>query len=446
MRASWHPRLWPQLQRMAKYAVAKYWSGSIAIANPGLDGKAIMGRLWEPRHKFQLYEQLIGMLNYGDGNVCGLCLGEVGSMVHPLTQEVRERVKNLIEEAFQNSRAGVHGRCQIVWPQGEHPGETLTAWRGDIRIEVLRQLVPLPLLAPYRVVERLLVLHNGDALLVYNNHQPCSDARPFSRQARVEFLKSVLDDMVQQSSADGRIVATMFCGESNCNLQHWLSAVWMHRTWEEHFRRPGFLFANEAAAQNAALRKNGDITTVFAVNDANFEAVQEDCRVENRERQHDVTVASWVYTSPTEKRELDDGDRGDEQGTSTIAEEGEAETEEGQGKERTRVLQQGVLVDLARAHLANELRNVFHGSVRAARTPEGLRCRTEADQQQAVAEAAFCDQVASLLQHQVPEAYIRNLLEKDPVFSTSEKAIYKEWVEVAFMRPGCLLRGFLVRS
>ena len=56
------------------------WAGSVAIANIGLDGQAIMGTKWQ-RHCRKLLQQFKGMLNYG--NVCGLCLGEVGSFDHP---------------------------------------------------------------------------------------------------------------------------------------------------------------------------------------------------------------------------------------------------------------------------------------------------------------------------------------------------------------------------
>ena len=64
------------------------WTGSAAIANIGLCGTAIMGPHW-PRHRRQLLQQFKGMLNHG--NVCGLCLGEVGNFDHPsLTRLERE--------------------------------------------------------------------------------------------------------------------------------------------------------------------------------------------------------------------------------------------------------------------------------------------------------------------------------------------------------------------
>ena len=64
------------------------WRGRAAIANVGLDGEAIMGPKWE-KHRGKLLRQFIGMLDYG--NVCGLCLGEVGSFDHPsLTRLGRE--------------------------------------------------------------------------------------------------------------------------------------------------------------------------------------------------------------------------------------------------------------------------------------------------------------------------------------------------------------------
>ena len=56
------------------------WAGSVGIANIGLDGQAIMGTKWQ-RHRGKLLQQFKGMLDYG--NVCGLCLGEVGNVDRP---------------------------------------------------------------------------------------------------------------------------------------------------------------------------------------------------------------------------------------------------------------------------------------------------------------------------------------------------------------------------
>ena len=62
-----------------------------------------------------------------------------------------------------------------------------------------------------------------------------------------------------------------------------------------HFERPRWLYANQQAARCTTRRKPGDITVVLSVKGEEFLAVQEDCRVANRERQHDVTVAGWCY-------------------------------------------------------------------------------------------------------------------------------------------------------
>ena len=86
------------------------WTGSVAIANIGLDGRAIMGMKWQ-RHRRKLLKQFKDMLNYG--NVCGLCLGEVGNFDQPLTEEVRARVRDLVEEAFKESSASEHGNAPL---------------------------------------------------------------------------------------------------------------------------------------------------------------------------------------------------------------------------------------------------------------------------------------------------------------------------------------------
>ena len=143
-----------------------------------------------------------------------------------------------------------------MWPHGQHPGETLAAWRGDMRVELLGQLKFYPWQPTYRVVERILLLENAEAgvaehaILIYNNHQPDSDNRPFSKPMRISFCRIVLLDAIQQVAADKRIVGVMFCGDANCGLQHWLTAIWEERTWEMHFESPRYLFANEAALNN----------------------------------------------------------------------------------------------------------------------------------------------------------------------------------------------------
>ena len=87
------------------------WTGSVAIANIGLGGRAIMGMKWQ-RHRNKLLKQFKDMLSYG--NVCGLCLGEVGNFDQPLTEEVRARVRDLVEEAFKESSASEHGMHHCV--------------------------------------------------------------------------------------------------------------------------------------------------------------------------------------------------------------------------------------------------------------------------------------------------------------------------------------------
>ena len=82
-----------------------------------------------------------------------------------------------------------------MWPQGEHPGETLTAWRGDMRAESLGQLSGIHKQPKYRVVERMMLLWNEGgaaehAILLYNNHQPVSAKRPFPRNLKREFCES----------------------------------------------------------------------------------------------------------------------------------------------------------------------------------------------------------------------------------------------------------------
>ena len=259
----------PRLEPMA-------WSGSLAIANIGLSGHAIMGNNWE-RHRAQLRDQFIEMLDFNDGEVCGLCLGEVGSIDHPLTDEVGERVQLVIEEAFENSSAARHGRCQIVWPARIDAGQTLIALRGDMKIELLRELRPFPRQARYRAVERLLLLKDFEdkeggtaehAILVYNTHQPSSRTRMFTKNQRVTFCESILEDMARQHNIDSRIVGVMCCGDANCNRTQWNLSMYNERTWRLHFENPTFLYARGGAPGHGC-----DVTVVVGVKKEEFDAV-----------------------------------------------------------------------------------------------------------------------------------------------------------------------------
>ena len=100
----------------------------------------------------------------------------------------------------------------------------------------------------------------------------------------------MVEDAIRQVTADNRIVGFMFCGDANCNLPNWLGATMDDHTWEMHFGHPCYFYANKDAAAVARKRKSGDITVVFCVKGQQFDGVQEDCRVRNRERQHDVSV------------------------------------------------------------------------------------------------------------------------------------------------------------
>ena len=79
-------------------------------------------------------------------------------------------------------------------------------------------------------------------------------------------------------------------------------------TWEAYLTHPCYLYANKYAAAVVRKRKSGDITVVFCGKGQRFDGVQEDCRVRNRERQHDVSVVGWIYTPILEKQRHVDED------------------------------------------------------------------------------------------------------------------------------------------
>ena len=162
----------------------------------------------------------------------------------------------------------------------------------------------------YTIVERILLLwiaYGGaaeHAILIYNTHQPASDNRPFSKERRYRFCKDVILDAIRHVTEDKRIVGVMFCGDANCGFQHWSTAVNEMPIVALHFQTPRYLYANAEAVRFPSKRKSGDIVVVFPVKGEEFEAVQEDCQVPNREKQHDVIVAGWFYRARPSQPDL----------------------------------------------------------------------------------------------------------------------------------------------
>ena len=321
-----HPCDTARCCRARRRVVRAMWKGAIAVANIGLPGNAITGNNWNKQHRPALKKQFKRLLTE-NGDVHGLSLCEVGNHDYPLTGECRERMRHLINEVFTEVFAKAtlsqQGLPTIIWPQGNHGGETLTAWRADVQVTPLGQLTP-PKQPAYRVVERVKLSfsaaehgrassssaseHAHASILVYNNHQPASDTRPFSSYARIQFLKAVIKDAIDICSGlvplDGPpehvgqaepFVGFIFTGDANCNYILWNTALTEDPTWRFVFEEPQYMYASTEALCNAGKRKRGDIIVSMAVKNQNFMLQQQNCSTPNREQQHDCLIAQWCY-------------------------------------------------------------------------------------------------------------------------------------------------------
>ena len=155
----------------------------------------------------------------------GILLCEVGNISDPITPEGRERLKEVLESAFKETGAAEHGPPQFFWSNDEFfwsNGETMAAFKAEAQVHVMKPLTRMRRLDSWRTVERFKVIgateHGKHTLLIYNQHQPSSDRRPFKPTQKVDFCKAILEDAMRQHSEDASIIGFGFGGDANCNM------------------------------------------------------------------------------------------------------------------------------------------------------------------------------------------------------------------------------------
>ena len=136
-----------------------------------------------------------------------------------MTVESKKRLELVLEEAFEKVGATEQGPPQFFWSEGE----TMAAFRCEVKVRYLK-----PLTRINRVIERFEVFgareHSSSSMLIYNNHQPKSDNRPFKVNQQIDFCKAVLQDAVQFCDATKRCVGYGFGGDANCAMPPWFTA------------------------------------------------------------------------------------------------------------------------------------------------------------------------------------------------------------------------------
>ena len=86
---------------------------------------------------------------------------------------------------------------QLLWS----PGETMAAFRSNVSVKCLSRLTKMDRVHAWMAVERFAVLgateHGPCKLLIYNQHQPASDERPFPASMRIAFCKAIISDAIR---------------------------------------------------------------------------------------------------------------------------------------------------------------------------------------------------------------------------------------------------------
>ena len=181
------------------------WKGLLAFSNIGLAGKAVHGRGW-PKHRERLIRLVTELFKassvHGGGpELLGIFLNEVGNLSDLFDDTAKGKFEDMMREAFARATMDVP---QVLWS----PGETMAALRPDVPVECLSRLSHLPRVNSWREVERFTIHgateHGTCKLLVYNNHQPASDDRPFPANMRIAFCKAIIIDREPDERASNR--------------------------------------------------------------------------------------------------------------------------------------------------------------------------------------------------------------------------------------------------
>ena len=173
----------------AEHTVVNEWRGVLAYSNIGLAGNAFTSKNWYTKHRGVLLELFTELLRTP---VLGLLLNEVGNMSDLPTEEGKEKLQEVLMNAFKQAGATDHGPPQFFWSEGE----TMATFRAEVHVLALEPLTKMKRVDPWRVVERFEVIgateHGPCSLLIYNSHQPKSKARPFKPGQQLDFCKAIV--------------------------------------------------------------------------------------------------------------------------------------------------------------------------------------------------------------------------------------------------------------
>ena len=201
------------------------------------------GRGW-PKHRKRLIRLVTELFKassvHGGGpELLGIFLNEVGNLSDLFDDTAKGKFEDMMREAFARATMDVP---QVLWS----PGETMAALRPDVPVECLSRLSHLPRVNSWREVERFTIHgateHGTCKLLVYNNHQPASDDRPFPANMRMTFCKAIIINAIHFCKEDDKCCGFAFGGDGNCSLAQWSAAFEEVPGWNLTFQEPQFVW------------------------------------------------------------------------------------------------------------------------------------------------------------------------------------------------------------
>jgi len=264
---------------------------AIAFANIGLSRAAFRGSRWAKDHRPTILTQILELLSYE--GVIGICLGEVGGLDEIFDRDDQIKFEEVLQAAFAG--AAEHGPAQIFWPEGG--GETVSAWREDVQVHVQPTMRGfLTGSNSYRSVERFVLTsatkHGPVSTLVFNSHQPASEKRQFKPGARQQFCKALLVAGIAEHERNSANVGFIAGGDINCSRAPWSVALEQTKPdWCKYFEQPTFVFSTKQIAAKPWLAKAGDCHVTMGRK--NFNVLQCDCTVKNRDPGHDCIIVRW---------------------------------------------------------------------------------------------------------------------------------------------------------
>ena len=269
------------------------WTSAVACSNLGLPGAAFEGGLWHKKHVGKLRELFSNLLMTNE-KPQGILLCEVGSLSDLITPEGRFNLEEVLRLAFLEAGAAEHGPPQFFWSNGE----TMVAFESKVQVHVMDPLTKMTRVDSWRTVDRFKVIgateHGEHTLLLYNQHQPNSDVRPFKPTQKINFCNAILEDAIRQRSDDASIIGFGFGGDSNCNMVQWTTAFAKCTQIRLHYGKAFCMFGRR--------RKDGDLMLGCPSHGkGHLTFCDNTCTAEGREEQHDPMIMKWQFTSEATK-------------------------------------------------------------------------------------------------------------------------------------------------